>query len=339
MYGALSKSDTVAATPAKTVRLTGAGATFPYPLYSKWFYEYEVLNPSVQINYQSIGSGGGVRQILEVTVDFGASDAPLSDEELEKAPKEILHIPMTLGSVAVVYNLPGVGKGLRLTPDVLSGIYMGEIKRWNDNKIQSLNPKLRLPARDIVVTRRSDGSGTTYVFTDYLTEVSPEWAKTVGKGKAVKWPVGLGGKGNEGVAGLVKQMPGGIGYVELAYAEQNGLTYAQLKNRSGRFVYPGLKETSEAAGSAELPEDLRTSIADAPGESAYPISAFTYILVYREQKDPYRGRALAEFLMWALNDGQRYSDDLFYARLPKEVVKLAEQKVKLLGSKGQPLLK
>lgn len=319
--------------------LTGAGATFPYPLYAKWFDVY-AQKTGVRINYQSIGSGGGIRQLLEGTVDFGASDAPMTDDQLAKAPGKILHIPTVLGAVVIIYNLPDIGGTLRLSPDALAAIYLGEVKRWNDPRLAAENPGLKLPDMPIAVVYRSDGSGTTFVFTDYLSTVSPAWKARVGKGTSVSWPVGIGSKGNEGVAGQVKQTPGAIGYVEVAYAVQNRLPYAHLRNRAGNYVEPSLDHiTAAAAGAAEaLPEDLRVSIVDAPGPNSYPISAFTYILVYQEQKDAAKGRALVEFLRWALTDGQAYAKDLLYAPLPEAVRAKALAKVKTVSHQGRPLL-
>lgn len=321
------------------VALTGAGATFPYPLYAKWFDVY-ARKTGVRINYQSIGSGGGIRQLLEQTVDFGASDAPMTDEQLAQAPGKILHIPTVLGAVAVVYNLPDPGGTLRLSPDTLAAIYLGEIKRWNDPRLAAENPGLKLPDLPVAVVYRSDGSGTTFVFTDYLSAVSPAWKARVGKGTSVSWPVGIGAKGNEGVTGQVKQTPGAVGYVELAYAVQNRLPYALLRNKAGNYVEPSPENiTAAAAGAAPtIPDDLRVSIVDAPGPTSYPISAFTYILVYQEQKDPVKGRALAEFLLWALDEGQAYAPDLHYSPLPEAVRAKARAKVKAMTYQGKPLL-
>jgi phosphate transport system substrate-binding protein len=322
----------------RTIDLQGAGATFPYPLYSKWVADYQRIDPRVRINYQSIGSGGGIRQITERTVDFGASDAPMTDAEQSKAPTKLLHIPMTLGAVVVAYNVPGVS-GLRLSPDAIAGIFLGEIKTWSDPKLAELNPAVRLPSSPITVAYRSDGSGTTAVFTEYLSKVSTEWKERVGAGKSVRFPTGLGAKGNEGVAGQLKTSPGAIGYVELAYAKQTQLTYATVRNRAGHFVEPTLEGISAAAaGGAALPEDLRVSIVDAPGEAAYPISAFTYILAYEEQADAKKGKALAEFLWWAIHEGQRAGAALHYAPLPADVVTRVEAKLRGMRAGGQPLL-
>jgi phosphate transport system substrate-binding protein len=331
-----------AAAPAektKTVNLQGAGATFPYPLYSKWVAEYQKLDPAVRINYQSIGSGGGIRQITERTVDFGATDAPMNEEELAKAPRKILHIPTTLGAVVVAYNVPGVSD-LKLSPEVLSGIFLGTIKKWNDAKIAKLNAGMKLPADPITVAYRSDGSGTTAVFTEYLAKVSPAWKDKVGAGKSVSFPTGLGAKGNEGVAGQLKTTPGAIGYIELAYARQTKLPYASIQNQAGKFVTPAPEASTAAAAGVvtSIPDDMRVSIVDAPGDAAYPISAFTYILVYEEQPDAVKGKALAEFLWWAIHDGQKFGGPLDYAPLPAEVVTKIETKLKGLKAGGQVLL-
>jgi len=324
---------------AADTSLTGAGATFPYPLYSKWFDVYGKAT-GVRINYQSIGSGGGIQQLKAGTVDFGASDAPLSDEEAKSMSGQVVHVPTVAGAVVVAYTLPGVSKGLRLTPDVVAGIYLGHIKRWNDKRIASLNPGVNLPNLAVAVVHRSDGSGTTYIFTSYLAAVNRAWAVRVGAGKSVDWPIGLGGKGNEGVAGLVKQTPGGIGYVELAYATQNRLPYANIRNRAGRFVEPTLASTTSAAAGAvkAMQKDVRVSIVNASGEDAYPIAGFTYILVYRSQRDQAKGRAMAEFLWWAIHDGQKYAPALLYAPLPEEVMKINERAIKSITHAGKPLL-
>lgn len=318
--------------------LTGAGATFPYPLYSKWFDVYE-KQTGVRINYQSIGSGAGIRQIIERTVDFGASDAPMTDEQLAQAPGKILHIPTVLGAVVLTYNLPGVETRLNLSPETIAGIFLGEVTKWNDPRLARENAGVRLPDSPIVAVYRSDGSGTTNVFTDYLSAVSPAWKARVGKGTSVNWPVGLGAKGNEGVTGQVKQLPGAIGYVELAYAVQNRLPYAFVQNQAGRFVEPTLNSTTAAAAGAaqNMPDDLRVSIVNAPGAESYPIAAFTYLLVYQEQPDPAKGKALVDFLWWALHDGQQYARDLHYASLPPEVVRKAEAKVATITAQGRPL--
>ncbi len=320
--------------------INGAGATFPYPLYSKWFSEYARVDPSARFNFQSIGSGGGIRQIKAGTVDFGASDAALSDEELKQMPHELLHIPTVAGAVVITYNLPGVGKGVKLTPEVLAQIFLGEITKWNDSKIASLNAAISFPDRQIIVVHRSDGSGTTNIFTAYLTVVSKTWTTRVGKGTSVKWPVGLGAKGNEGVAGQVKQMPGTIGYVELAYADQNKLPYAFLKNQAGRFVEPTLDAIMAAAAAAmsELVKDVRAPIINSSGEHAYPIAGFTYFLVYKDQNNRIKAAALAKFLWWAIHEGQKYAPSLLYAPLPPQLVKVLEPKIKQITFQGKPIL-
>ncbi len=322
-----------------TLTVTGAGATFPYPLYSKWFYEYSNSHPGVNFNYQSIGSGGGIRQITAGTVDFGASDAPMTDEEMAKLPGPILHVPTAIGAVTVVYNVPGAAGGLKLAQDVLVDIYLGKIRKWNDPRIASLNPGVRLPGADIVVATRSDGSGTTDIFTNYLSTVSIEWRAKVGRGKSIRWPVGLGGKGNEGVAGVVKQTPGAIGYVELAYAKQNRMAMAALKNREGTFVLPSIESTSAAAAGAAktMPADFRVSLVDAPGKDSYGICGMTWLLVYKNQKDPAKGKALVSFLKWAIRDGQKIGPTLDYAPLPKPVVEMVDRTLKQITSGGKGL--
>ncbi len=336
------QSDAQGAAPASSgsVDLTGAGATFPYPLYSKWFSEYATAK-NVRINYQSIGSGGGIRQLSEQTVDFGASDAPMSDEEMSKAKGgRVLHIPTVLGAVVVTYNVPELQQPLKLTGEVLGDIFLGTITKWNAPQIAALNPGVALPARDILVVRRSDGSGTSYIFTDYLSAVSAPWKAGPGKGKEVRWPVGLGGKGNEGVAGQVKSTPGTIGYVELAYATQNRLPVAAIRNASGTFVAPSIASvTAAAAGVAEqLPaeSDYRVSIVNAPGAEAYPISSFTWLLVYETQRDAAKGRKLVDFLGWALKDGERFAAPLDYAPLPPALVTRLEQRIATIKLDAQP---
>lgn len=314
-------------------QINGAGATFPYPIYSKWFSEYGKINKDAKINYQSIGSGGGVKQITEGTVDFGASDSPMSNEEIEKANtknnNKIIHIPTVIGSVVLTYNIPGIDKNINLTPDAISGIYLGKIKKWNDPAIQKENPDLKLPDKDIIVTYRTDGSGTTYVFTDYLGKVSDEWKTKVGTAKDVKFPAGQGGKGNEGVTGLVKQLEYSIGYVELVYALQNNLKYANIKNSEGEYIAPTLESLTKAAEqtSAEIPDDLRQSITNAKGKGSYPISSYTYILIYENQKDSHKGKTMKSFFEWALTDGEKFAKDLGYAPLPESVIAKAKQKV------------
>lgn len=332
--------------PAKTetVTLNGAGATFPYPLISKWSSEYNKIKPDVQINYQSVGSGAGINQITSRTVDFGASDAPLTAQEYANA-KSILQIPESIGAVVVSYNLPGIEKGVKLSGDLIADIYLGNTKKWNDPKIISLNPGIQFPDKDIIVAHRSDGSGTTFVFTDYLTAVSTGWKTKVGKGKSVNWPVGLGGKGNEGVAGLLNQNPYSIGYIELAYARLRNIPYAYIKNKAGNFIEPTLESTAIAAATAvpTLPEGdaswSNVSIVDAAGENSYPLGSFTYLLVYKDQTDQAKGKMLAEFLWWAVHNGQAYSSDLLYVPLPDEVISLNEKTIKLMNYNGQPLIK
>ncbi len=322
----------------REVSLNGAGATFPYPLYSKWMAEYNKLHPEVRINYQSIGSGGGIRQITAGTVDFGATDAPMSEADEKKASGKLLHVPTTIGAVVVAYNVPGVTGTLRLAEDVVADIFLGKIKKWNDPRIVATNEGVQLPEQNIAVVHRSDGSGTTAVFTGFLAAVSPAWKSEVGEGKSVKWPTGLGAKGNEGVTGQVKTTPGSIGYTELAYASQNKLAVASIKNQAGEFVEPKTEAITAAASKATLPESLHTSLANQPGSGVYPIAAYTYILVYEEAKDPAKGEALAKFLWWALHDGQKYAASLQYAPLPENVILQVEARLKGLKAEGKPLL-
>jgi phosphate transport system substrate-binding protein len=323
--------DTRGAASRRGVALTGAGATFPYPLYSKWFSDY-AAETGVRINYQSIGSGGGIRQITEGTVDFGASDGPMTDEQLARAKfGRILHFPTVLGADAISYNVPSVSQPLKLTGSVIAEIFLGKIKKWNDPRLAQLNPGVPLPASDIIVVHRSDGSGTTYVFTDYLSAVSPDWARTVGKGTEVGWPTGLGAKGNEGVSGQIKQTPGAIGYIELVYAKQNRLAYAAVQNSAGNFVLPSVESVTTAAASA-APKlgpttDYRVSIVDPPGAAAYPISSFTWLLVYQRPPDAAKGRTLADFLRWAYTKGQEKAPPLEYAPLPEELARRLHQRV------------
>ncbi|MBI4398695.1 MAG: phosphate ABC transporter substrate-binding protein PstS [Candidatus Omnitrophica bacterium] len=309
--------------------INGAGATFPYPIYSKWFSEYQKVNPSVNFNYQSIGSGGGIKQISARTVDFGASDAFLTNEQLKAAPGRLIHIPTVAGAVVVTYHLPGVSEKLKLTPDAISGIFLGEIKKWDDPAISGNNPDVSLPNADIIVVHRSDGSGTTNIFTDYLSSISSTWKRNVGKGTSVSWPVGLGGKGNEGVAGTIKQTPNSLGYVELAYAEKNHLAYAQVQNKSGNFITPSLESTTKAIQGKldDMPGDFRVSLVNPDGPEAYPIAGFTWILIYQKQKDAQKGRAVVEFLKWAVRDGQKYANELLYASLPQEMAEKIDSKL------------
>ena len=306
--------------------LTGAGATFPYPIYSKWFDEFHKKNPNVEVNYQSLGSGAGIRQVTEGTVDFGASDGPMNDDQLkafqDKHGFPILHFPTVLGADVPTYNIPGVSGELNFTPDALAGIFLGRISKWNDPAIAGANKGVNLPANDIVVIHRSDGSGTTYIWTDYLSKVSSDWKDKVGKGTSVSWPVGLGGKGNENVSGLVKQTPNSIGYVELIYAIQTKMPYGKVKNSSGDFIKADLTSVSAAASGAikTMPDDFRVSITNAPGKTAYPISSFTWLLIPSKFSDAAKRDALKGFVQWMLADGQNYAESLAYAKLPPEVV-------------------
>ena len=308
----------LSATASAQMMINGAGATFPYPIYSKWFDDYAKVDPSVRFNYQSIGSGGGQKQILAQTVDFGASDGPMSDENLSKAPGKILHLPTVAGAVVMTYNLPG-NPALKLDGETIADIFLGKIKKWNDPKIAALNPGAKLPENEIVVVHRSDGSGTTFIFTDYLSKVSAEWKQKAGNNTSVNWPTGIGGKGNEGVSGQVKQTPGAIGYVELIYAVQNKMPYADVKNSSGEFITPTLESITAALATAEIPDDFRFSMTNAPGKDAYPICGATWLLVYEQQKDPAKGKKLVEFLKWAVQDGEKMAKDLNYAPLPESV--------------------
>ncbi len=311
--------------------INGAGATFPYPMYSKWFDEYRKIKPDVQINYQPIGSGGGIRQVTEGTVDFGGTDGPMNDDQIaafrQKRGTMILHFPTVLGAAVPAYNIPGVNATLNFTPEALAGIFLGTVKQWNDPLIAKANPNVKLPATDIIVAHRSDGSGTTYVWTDYLSKVSPDWKQKVGKGTAVSWPVGIGGKGNEGVSGLIRQMEGAIGYVELIYAVQNKIPYGNVRNKSGNFVQADLASVTAAAAGAAIPDDFRVSITDAPGKDAYPISSFTWLLIPQSIKDANKKDVIKGFLQWMLTDGQTLTSSLSYAPLPKEVVAREEKAV------------
>jgi len=309
--------------------LNGAGATFPYPIYSKWFSEYHKIHPDVQINYQSIGSGGGIRQVTAGTVDFGASDMPMTDKQLQEAKGKILNIPTVLGADVPAYNVPGVSGDVKFTPEALAGIFLGKISKWNDKAITSANPGMSFPDRDIIVVHRSDGSGTTFIWTDYLSKVSPEWKSQVGSDTSVKWPVGMGGKGNEGVAGFVRQMPGAIGYVELIYAVQNNIAYGSVRNSAGVFVKASLEGVTAAAGSVlKMPADFRVSITNAPGKDAYPISSFTWLLIPQQSKDPAKGKILGDFLNWMVTDGQKMTNALSYASLPDNVAAKVKEVIK-----------
>jgi phosphate transport system substrate-binding protein len=308
--------------------LNAAGATFPYPIYSKWFSEFSKANQNIRINYQSIGSGGGIRQVQQGTVDFGASDMPLNDQQLAQLGKPIFQLPTVLGSVVPAYNIPGVTAELKFTPEALAGIYLGKITKWNDKALTSVNPGVNLPDTPIIVVHRSDGSGTTFVWTDYLSKVSPEWKSEVGANTSVKWPVGLGGKGNEGVAGLVRQMPGGLGYVELIYALQTHMQFGTVKNAAGKFVKASLASTTAAAASAKIPADFRVSITDSPGKDAYPIASFTYLLIPRQFSDSTKKQAVVTFLNWMLDHGQSMVESLDYAPLPKQVAERERATIK-----------
>ncbi len=312
------------AAAAQTMQINGAGATFPNPIYSKWFDEYNKLHSNVRINYQSVGSGAGIRQIQAQTVFFGASDGPMTNEQLQQAPGKILHFPTVLGAVVPVYNIPNLKAELKFSGPVLADIFLGKVTKWNDASIAALNPGVTLPASDITVVHRSDGSGTTYIWVDFLSKVSPEFMKKVGVNTSVNWPTGVGGKGNEGVSGLVTQTPGSIGYVELIYALQNKISYGSVKNMEGDFVKASVESVTLAAAAAakQMPADFRVSITNAPGKGVYPISSFTWLLLYESPKDKSQAKAMVEFVKWALTDGQKYCADLGYAPLPPDVVKL-----------------
>jgi len=322
-----------------SVKVQGAGATFPNPLYQKWLSEYSKQHSNVQIDYQSVGSGAGIKQIQAQTIDFGASDVQMKDEDLKSAPGEIVHIPTVLGAVVITYNLTGINQPLKFSGDVIADIFLGKIKKWNDPKIAADNAGVTLPATDITVVHRSDGSGTSGVFTDYLSKISPEWKEKVGSGPSPSWPVGLGGKGNEGVTGQIKSTPNTLGYVELVYAIQNKLPVAQIKNGSGSFVEPSIDAvTAAAAASAgNTPDDLRVSITNASGATAYPISSYTYILLYKNQKDAAKGKAVVDFVWWGIHDGEGFAKDLQYAPLPADIVKRAEAKLNSITAGGAPL--
>jgi phosphate transport system substrate-binding protein len=319
--------------------LTGAGATFPYPIYSKWFDAYK-QKTGVEINYQSIGSGAGIQQVRAGTVDFGASDAPLSNDRLKEMPRKVVHFPTVAGAVVLAYNLPGLEAPLKLTPEIVTGIYMGRITTWNDKAIAAVQPGAALPAMPILAVHRSDGSGTTNIFTTYLSAVSGEWKELVGANTSVSWPSGVGGKGNEGVAGMVRQTPGAVGYVELAYAKQNKFAVARIRNKSGNFIEPSLASTTAAvaASAAALAKDVRTPIANAAAPDAYPISGLTFLIVYQDTKDPARGKTLADFIGWAIHDGQAMAEPLDYARLPEAVVKVNEATLRTLTAGGKKLV-
>jgi phosphate transport system substrate-binding protein len=309
--------------------LNGAGATFPNPIYSKWFSEYGKLHKDVQVNYQPIGSGGGIRQLTSATVDFGASDMPMTDKQLQEAKRKILNIPTVLGAVVPAYNIPGVSGEVKFTPEALAEIFLGRITKWNDKAITSVNPGVNFPDKAIIVVHRTDGSGTTFIWTDYLSKVSPDWKSQVGSDTSVKWPIGMGGPHNEGVAGLIRQLPGSIGYVELIYAVQNNITYGSVRNSAGVFVKATLEGVTAAAASApKMPADFRVSITNAPGKDAYPISSFTWLLIPAQSKDPAKGKMLSDFLNWMVTDGQKMTSALSYAPLPDSVVAKVKEAIK-----------
>ncbi len=303
-------------------QLNGAGATFPYPMYSKWFNEYHNLHPDIAINYQSIGSGGGIRQVTAGTVDFGASDGPMTDEQIAASKVKLLHVPTVLGSVVPAYNIPGVNQEVKFTPDLLAGIFLGKISNWSDPSIAKVNPDIKFPNQGITVVHRSDGSGTTYVWTDYLSKISQDWQSAVGKGTSVKWPVGVGGKGNEGVAGMIRQLPGSLGYIELIYAVQNKIPYGVVRNASGAFIKASLQSTTAAAAGVKMPADFRVSITNSPAKDAYPIASFTWLLIPTNPTDANKGKILKDFLFWMLGPGQSMTEALSYAPLPKPVVEM-----------------
>ena len=322
----------IVAAQSGTILLNAAGATFPYPIYSKWFDVYHTAHPNTQINYQSIGSGGGIRQLQAGTVDFGASDGPMNDEQLAQSKFKILHFPTVLGADVPSYNIAGVSGELNFTQKALAGIFLGTITKWNDPELTKANPGVNLPSADIVVVHRSDGSGTTYIWTDFLSKVSDEWKNKVGKGTSVNWPVGLGGKGNEGVSGLVKQTPNAIGYIELVYAAQNSIAYGKVQNGAGKFIKADLASvTAAAAGAAKnMPDDFRVSITNAPGATAYPIASFTWLLIPAHIEDAAKRDAIKDFLKWMLTEGQKYTEGLTYAPLPKPVIEKEQKAISLV---------
>jgi len=325
---------------AEKVNLTGSGSSFVYPLLNQQIEEYRKQNPNITINYQSTGSGAGIKQVSEQTIDFGATDGPMTDDQLKAAKGgKLLHIPLTLGAVAVTYNIPNAPKDLKISPTILADIFLGKITNWNDQRIAADNPGVSLPDSKITVAHRSDGSGTTYIFSDYLSSISPEWSSKVGKGTSLNWPAGLGGKGNAGVAGVIQQTSGSIGYLELAYAVQNNLSYAMIKNKEGKWISPTLQSTSAAAAAATIPDDMRVSIVNAPGTDAYPIVGFAWALIYQDQTDKAKGTALVNFINWAIHDGQTLSEGLHYAKLPSNLVSREEEMLKSITFQGQPLMK
>jgi phosphate transport system substrate-binding protein len=307
--------------------LNGAGATFPYPIYSKWFSEYHNQHSDVQVNYQSIGSGGGIRQVQAGTVDFGATDGPMSDEQIAASKVKVLHVPTVLGAVVPAYNIPGVTQEVKFTPEILAGIFMGKIANWSDPAIAKVNPDIKFPNQSITVVHRSDGSGTSYIFTDYLSKISSDWQSSTGKGTSVKWPVGVGGKGNEGVAGMIRQLPGSLGYIELIYALQNNINYGSVKNSSGQFIKASLESTTAAASGVKMPADFRVSITNPPGKTAYPIASFTWLLVPTNPTDKTKGKMVKDLVLWALDNGEGMAPALSYAPLPKEVIDKAKAAV------------
>ena len=325
-----SETKTSSSTPASSGPMTinGAGATFPNPIYSKWFDEYQKTHPDIRINYQPIGSGGGIKQLTSQTVFFGATDGPMTDAQLQAAPGAILHFPTVLGGVVPVYNVTGVTQPLRFSGAVLADIYLGKITKWNDAAIAKINPGVKLPADDIAVVHRSEGSGTTYIFCDFLSKVSLDYKTKIGVSTAVNWPAGVGAKGNEGVSGLVRQTPGAIGYVELIYALQNKMAYGSVQNKAGQFITASLDSVTAAATGAAMPDDFRVSITNADGATAYPIASFTWLLLYEHPKDAARGKAMVDFVKWALADGQKFAPSLGYAPLPQPVV---EKEMQALG--------
>jgi phosphate transport system substrate-binding protein len=304
--------------------LNGAGATFPYPIYSKWFSEYHNAHSDVQVNYQSIGSGGGIRQVQAGTVDFGATDGPMTDEQIAASKVKVLHVPTVLGAVVPAYNIPGVTQEVKFTPEILAGIFMGKISNWSDAAIAKANPDIKFPNQNITVVHRSDGSGTSYIFTDYLSKINSDWQGTTGKGTSVKWPVGVGGKGNEGVAGMIRNLPGSVGYIELIYALQNKINYGSVKNSSGAFIKASLESTTAAAAGVKMPADFRVSITNPPGKTAYPIASFTWLLVPTNPTDKNKGKMVKDMVLWALDNGEGMASGLSYAPLPTEVVDKAK---------------
>jgi len=338
-----SKSEKKTPPTSGTVQLTGAGATFPFPLYSRWFYEYASVDPSVRFNYQSIGSGGGIRQITAKTVDFAGSDAILNKEQRAAAP-DLLMFPTVAGGVVIAYNVQDAdGKpiptGLKLTPDVIANIFLGKITKWNDPQLKKLNPNVKLSDQNIVVTHRSDGSGTTFLFTNYLSQVSKDWKKKVGLGTSVEWPVGLGGKGNEGVSGVIRQQPGGLGYIELAYAEQNKISYAFVQNQAGQFIEPTLASITAASNALgdKMPEDMGQLLVNAPGKDSYPIAGYTFLLIYKNMTDCAKAQKLVEFVQWALTKGDQSATSLLYAPVGASVEQKVLQRLKTLTCEGKPV--